>query len=100
MPYFKSSQEKSSNLKSFKADLALQTTKSIKIWLMEKPRIYDCFCYFNEDLILELRFETLWDHVDYFVICESVLTISGLPKPLFFDINKFKKTNYLSIICC
>ncbi len=56
-----------------------------------KPKIYDCFCYFNEDLLLELRLETLWDHVDYFVICESVLTISGLPKPLFFDINKFKK---------
>ncbi len=56
-----------------------------------KPKIYDCFCYFNEDLLLELRLGTLWDHVDYFVICESVLTISGLPKPLFFDINKFKK---------
>jgi beta-1,4-mannosyl-glycoprotein beta-1,4-N-acetylglucosaminyltransferase len=56
-----------------------------------KPKIYDCFCYFNEDLLLELRLETLWDHVDYFVICESVLTISGLPKPLFFDSNKFKK---------
>lgn len=56
-----------------------------------KPKIYDCFCYFNEDMLLELRFETLWDHVDYFVICESVLTISGLPKPLFFDVKKFKK---------
>lgn len=56
-----------------------------------KPKIYDCFCYFNEDLLLELRLETLWDKVDYFVICESVLTISGLPKPLYFDINKFEK---------
>lgn len=56
-----------------------------------KPKIYDCFCYFNEDLLLELRLETLWDSVDYFIISESVLTISGLPKPLFFDINKFKK---------
>jgi beta-1,4-mannosyl-glycoprotein beta-1,4-N-acetylglucosaminyltransferase len=54
-------------------------------------RIYDCFCYFNEDMLLELRLETLWDHVDYFVICESVLTISGLPKPLYFDPAKFKK---------
>lgn len=54
-------------------------------------RIYDCFCYFNEDMLLELRLETLWDHVDYFVICESVLTISGLPKPLYFDQTKFKK---------
>ncbi len=54
-------------------------------------RIYDCFCYFNEDMLLELRLETLWDHVDYFVICESVLTISGLPKELYFDINRFQK---------
>ncbi len=54
-------------------------------------RIYDCFCYFNEDMLLELRFETLWDHVDYFVICESFLTISGQPKELFFDINRFQK---------
>lgn len=56
-----------------------------------KPKIYDCFCYFNEDFLLELRLETLWNHVDYFVICESVLTISGMPKTLFFDIKKFKK---------
>ncbi len=56
-----------------------------------KPKIYDCFCYFNEDFLLELRLETLWDYVDYFVISESVLTISGLPKPLYFDINRFKK---------
>jgi beta-1,4-mannosyl-glycoprotein beta-1,4-N-acetylglucosaminyltransferase len=56
-----------------------------------KPKIYDCFCYFNEELLLELRFETLWDKVDYFVLCESILTISGHPKPLLFDINKFQK---------
>jgi len=59
--------------------------------ITSKPKIYDCFCYFNEDLLLELRLETLWDKVDYFVICESVLTISGLAKPLYFDINKFEK---------
>jgi len=56
-----------------------------------KNKVYDCFCYFNEDLLLELRLETLWNKVDYFVICESVLTISGHSKPLYFDINKFSK---------
>ncbi len=55
------------------------------------PKVFDCFCYFNEDLLLELRLETLWDKVDYFVVCESVLTISGLPKPLYFDLEKFQK---------
>jgi len=58
---------------------------------MIKHKIYDCFCYFNEDLLLELRLETLWDYVDYFVICESVLTIAGNSKPLYFDIEKFSK---------
>ena len=58
---------------------------------MLKPKIYDCFCYFNEDLLLELRLETLWDYVDYFVICESILTISGQPKALNFDAERFSK---------
>lgn len=56
-----------------------------------KPRIYDCFCYFNEDMILELRMETLWDHVDYFVIAEAVYTQVGQPKPLNFKIERFAK---------
>ncbi len=55
------------------------------------PKIYDCFCYCNEDMLLELRFETLWDYVDYFVISEAVYTQVGNPKPLNFDINNFSK---------
>lgn len=56
-----------------------------------KPKIYDCFCYFNEDMILELRLETLWNYVDYFLISEAVYTQSGKPKQLNFDISKFAK---------
>ncbi len=56
-----------------------------------KPRIYDCFCYFNEDMILELRLETLWNHVDFFVISEAVYTQTGNLKPLNFDIGRFAK---------
>ncbi len=56
-----------------------------------KPKIYDCFCYCNEDMLLELRLETLWDYVDYFVISEAVYTQVGNPKPLNFDIEKFSK---------
>lgn len=56
-----------------------------------KPKIYDCFCYYNEDMLLKLRLDTLWEQVDYFVLCESVLTISGQPKPLYFDPFKFEK---------
>lgn len=56
-----------------------------------RPKIYDCFCYCNEDMLLELRLETLWDYVDYFVISEAVYTQVGNPKPLNFDLNKFSK---------
>ena len=56
-----------------------------------KPRIYDCFCYFNEDMLLELRLETLWDHVDYFVISEASYTHAGQDRKTEFDIQKFKK---------
>ena len=56
-----------------------------------KPRIYDCFCYFNEDMLLELRLETLWDHVDYFVISEASYTHAGQDRKTEFDIEKFKK---------
>ena len=34
-------------------------------------KIFDCFMYFDEDLILDLRLNYLSDYVDYFVIVES-----------------------------
>jgi beta-1,4-mannosyl-glycoprotein beta-1,4-N-acetylglucosaminyltransferase len=61
-----------------------------------KPRIYDCFCFFNEEEILRMRLETLWDVVDVFVVVESVKTFSGNPKPLYFQPSAFEK--YLSKI--
>ena len=36
--------------------------------------IYDCFQYFNEDHIVDLRLNILNEHVDYFVISESTKT--------------------------
>ena len=53
--------------------------------------IYDCFQYFNEDHILDLRFNILKDRVDYFVISESTKTHQGKEKKLNFDLNNFKK---------
>ena len=48
-----------------------------------------------------MRLETLWSTVDYFVICESVLTFSGNSKPINFKIENFKqyesKIRYLLI---
>ncbi len=59
-------------------------------------KIYDCFTYFDNDRLLKLRLETLWDTVDYFVICESELTQAGKPKPINFKPENYQK--YMSKI--
>ena len=61
-------------------------------------KIYDCFQFFNELDLLELRLELLYDHVDYFVISETNRTHSDLEKPLFFLENKEKYEKYLDKI--
>ena len=53
--------------------------------------IYDCFSYLVEDLILELRLNTLHKYVDYFVVVEGNKTWQNNPKELKFDISKYKK---------
>ena len=53
--------------------------------------IYDCFQYFNEDNIVDLRLHVLNKYVDYFVISESTKTHQGKNKKLNFDIKNFAK---------
>ena len=47
--------------------------------------IYDCIMYFNEDLILDLRFNILDKYVDKFVIVEGTRDYSGKDKKLNFN---------------
>ena len=54
-------------------------------------KIFDCFMYYDEDLIIDLRLNYLNDYVDKFVIVESSYTHSGTPRKTLFDINKFSK---------
>ena len=54
-------------------------------------KIFDCFMYFDEDLILDLRLNLLNNYVDEFVIVESFYTHSGRRRKLLFDIKKYKK---------
>tara|TARA_Y100000590_G_scaffold434840_1_gene553583 strand:- start:1574 stop:2464 length:891 start_codon:yes stop_codon:yes gene_type:complete len=54
-------------------------------------KIFDCFMYFDENLILDLRLNILNKYVDYFVIVESKFTHSGKNKKLNFDIKNFEK---------
>ncbi len=57
--------------------------------------IYDCFSFFNELDVLEIRLNTLDKVVDKFILAESPLTHTGNPKPLYFAENKerFAKFN-------
>jgi len=51
-------------------------------------KIYDCFCFFNELDLLELRFNILDPYVDYFVLSEASVTHTGQPKPYYYEENK------------
>ena len=53
--------------------------------------IYDCFQYFDEDHMVDLRLNILNQYVDYFVISESTKTHQGKDKKINFDIKKFSK---------
>ncbi|GBR04859.1 glycosyltransferase family 17 protein [Acetobacter oeni] len=58
-------------------------------------KTYDCFPFFNELEILDLRLKMHNDFVDYFVISESAKTFTGNPKPLFFHENRKIFKDYL-----
>jgi len=54
-------------------------------------KIFDCFMYFDEEIVLDLRLNTLNEFVDFFVIVESIYNHKGEERKLLFDLNKFKK---------
>ncbi len=54
-------------------------------------KIFDCFMYFDEDIILDVRLNTLDQYVDYFVVVESNFTHRGDKRSLKFDLKKFDK---------
>jgi beta-1,4-mannosyl-glycoprotein beta-1,4-N-acetylglucosaminyltransferase len=60
--------------------------------------IYDCFSFFNELDMLELRLETLDSTVDYFVIVEAGKTHAGADKPFLFENNKERFSRFLNKI--
>jgi beta-1,4-mannosyl-glycoprotein beta-1,4-N-acetylglucosaminyltransferase len=51
-------------------------------------KIYDCFLFFNEWEILELRLEEFYNKVDKFVIVEANESFMGKPKPFNFELKK------------
>ena len=54
-------------------------------------KIYDCFIFFDEEILLDLRLNILDKYVDKFVIVESKFSHSGEKRNPIFDIDKYKK---------
>ncbi len=54
-------------------------------------RIFDCFMFYDEDVVLDIRLNSLRNFVDYFVIVESKFYHNGKKRDLKFDINKYSK---------
>lgn len=50
--------------------------------------VYDCFLFYNELDVLEIRLNTLNSVVDRFVLAESTVTHTNKPKPLYYELNK------------
>ena len=54
-------------------------------------KIFDCFMYFDEEMILDLRLNILNKYIDYFIIVESIYNHKGEKRELKFDKKKFDK---------
>ena len=54
-------------------------------------KIFDCFLFNGESLILDIRLNTLSKYVEKFIIVESKYDHQGNKKKLNFEINDFKK---------
>jgi len=54
-------------------------------------KIFDCFMYFDEDIVLDVRLNYLFSHVDKFVIVEAKYNHNGEKRKPKFNINNFSK---------
>jgi hypothetical protein len=61
-------------------------------------KIYDCFTFYNEFDLLELRLTELYNHVDHFVLVEGNTTYTSIPKPFLFEENRDRYAKWLDKI--
>lgn len=66
--------------------------------LNTRMKIYDCFTFYNELDLLELRLSELYNKVDHFVIVESNQTFTNRAKPFNFALNQSRYAEYLDKI--
>ena len=60
--------------------------------------VYDCFTFFNELDLLEIRLNVLWEVVDKFVLVEADRTFTNKEKQFYFEENKEKYKCFLDKI--
>ena len=54
-------------------------------------KLFDCSTYFEEDMMMETRFNILNQYVDKFVVCEANFSHSGSKKKINFNKDNFPK---------
>ena len=54
-------------------------------------KIFDCVTFFEENRLMELRFNILNNYVDKFIICEAKYNHQGVKKKINFNKNNFPK---------
>jgi beta-1,4-mannosyl-glycoprotein beta-1,4-N-acetylglucosaminyltransferase len=59
-------------------------------------KVFDCFSFFNELTVLDIRLNTLDEAVDTFILVESRFSHQNKPKPLYYEENKhlFERFNH------
>ena len=60
---------------------------------MHKNKIYDCITFFDENLLVNSRFEILKDVVDFFIVCESRYDHKGKTKKINFELKNKNFSN-------
>ena len=63
---------------------------------MNRPKIYDCIIFYDENLLVNSRFEILDEVVDFFVVCESIYDHRGKNKGINFFLKSFLALKSLS----
>ncbi len=54
-------------------------------------KVFDCFQFFDENMMLDLRLNILNEHVHKFIIVENLFMHSGIKKKPVFDLKNFSK---------
>ena len=52
-------------------------------------KVFDCTAYFDEELLMDIRFNILNNHVSKFIVVESRYSHSGKKKKLNFNLKRF-----------